>query len=56
MTNCDYCENNSKTITNPKCPKFEQAWDEEDYVICRHVLIEDSKGFCEINYKGNTHG
>lgn len=51
---CAYCENVAPVITNPKCPKFEQSWDDEDYVICRHVLIQDTKGYCEINYQGET--
>ena len=50
---CVYCENVAPTITNPKCPKFEQDEEEEgEYVICRHVLIENTKGYCEINYQG----
>jgi len=49
---CVYAENIAPIITNPICPKFEQNQDDEDYVICRHVLIRDTQGFCEINYKG----
>ncbi len=52
LCECIYCENTMPMITNPKCPKFEQNEDDEDYIICRHVLIRDAKGYCEINYKG----
>lgn len=52
LCECIYCENTMPMITNPKCPKFEQDKDDEDYIICRHVLIRDAKGYCEINYKG----
>jgi hypothetical protein len=52
---CIYCENSGKVITNPVCPKFEQDQDDEDYVICRHVLIRDTQGFCEINYQGKEN-
>ena len=52
---CIYCENAGKIITNPKCLKFEQDQDDEDYVICRHVLILDTRGFCEINYQGGKN-
>jgi hypothetical protein len=51
---CSFFENVTPIITNPKCPKFEQE-DDEDYVICNHVLIRDAKGYCEINYEGNKH-
>ncbi len=52
LCECVYCENVAPVITDPKCPKFEQDLDDEEYVICRHVLIRDTKGFCEINYQG----
>ena len=52
LCECVYCKNETPIITDPKCPKFEQSWDDEEYVICRHVLIRDTKGFCEINYQG----
>ena len=54
LTKCAFCRNRGKTITSPKCPKFEQSEDDEDYVICVHVLIEDGRGFCEINYDGES--
>jgi hypothetical protein len=47
-----YAENVAPVITNPVCPKFEQNEDDEDFVICRHVLIENTKGYCEINFQG----
>ena len=49
---CVYAENVAPVITNPVCPKFEQNEDDEDFVICRHVLIQDTKGWCEINFNG----
>ena len=52
LCECVFCENAGKVITNPKCPKFEQSEDDEEYVICVNVLIQDGKGFCEINYNG----
>lgn len=55
LCECVYCENVAPVITNPKCPKFEQDLDDEEYVICRHVLIRDTKGFCEINYQGECY-
>ena len=55
LCECVYCKNVTPIITDPKCPKFEQSWDDEEYVICRHVLIQDTKGFCEINYRGENH-
>lgn len=55
LCECVYCKNVTPIITDPKCPKFEQSLDDEEYVICRHVLIQDTKGFCEINYQGENH-
>ena len=51
---CKYFENVAPTITNPKCPKFEQEEGDEEYIICVHVLIQDARGYCEINYEGEN--
>ena len=48
---CSYFENQAPIITNAKCPKFEQQ-DDEDWTMCSHVLIQDAKGYCEINFVG----
>jgi len=50
LCKCAFFENEGTIITNPRCPKFEQEEGDEDYTICCHVLIQDARGFCEINY------
>lgn len=51
MCRCSYFINVAPNINNKECPKFEREND-EDYVICSHVLIRNAKGYCEINFKG----
>jgi len=54
MCRCSYFVNSIPIINDKECPKFEQQDDEEEFIECCHVLIRDAKGYCEINYKGET--
>jgi hypothetical protein len=54
MCRCSYFVNDIPIINNKECPNFEQQ-DDEEFTMCSHVLIRDAKGYCEINFKGESN-
>lgn len=36
----------------PKCKMFDRNQDDDIFVMCKHYLIQNSKVFCEINFRG----